>query len=202
MCSFTAASIITTIVSTAVSVAAQAQSSSVQAKAQRNAAEYNAQLSANEAAVQEQNARNEMAKGIAERERQQRNAARQMGTMRAALGASGFAMDFGSGLSLLAESAEEHQYDSQTIMSNAAQAAWGHQVAANSALNNRGFAKYQAANANSGQGASLLNMGSTILGGIGQGIGQYNAWNKTRKPETGHLNRLPKPNAFSDDWGI
>lgn len=54
------------------------------------------QVAENEAAAQEQLARNEMSKGIADRERQQRAAARQMGEMRANMGASGFEMDTGS----------------------------------------------------------------------------------------------------------
>ena len=176
------ATLIATAITTAVSMYAQHESQQTQERAARNAAQYNADVAANEAVVQQELARNEMAKGIADRERQQRDAARKMGSMRAGFGASGFTMDSGSALSMLSESAEEHQYDSQVIMSNATQNAWQHQVAANNALNNQGFAEYQKANAGSGRTASMLNMGATVLGGIGQSIGQYNSWNQTNRP--------------------
>jgi hypothetical protein len=174
-----AVSLAITAVSAAVSMYAQHQGQKAQEKSARAAAEYNAQVAENEAAAQQQLARNEMSKGIADRERQQRQAARAMGQMRADIGASGFEMDSGSMVSLLAEEAREHQYDSQVIMNNAAQAAWGHQVGETSALNQKGFADYQYANADAGKAATGLAMAGTLLGGIGKGIGQYNAWAKT-----------------------
>jgi hypothetical protein len=178
----TAASIIVTVATTAVSMYAQQQQQEQQAKAQKAQAAYNAQIAANEQATQEQLARNEISKGIADRERQQRDAARKMGEMRAQMGASGFEMDSGSNLSLLAESAQEHQYDSNVIMSNANQAAWQHLVAANSAQNQQGFYNWQGSNANSGQLGTTLAMTGTLLGGIGQGIGTYNEYRKNNQP--------------------
>ena len=71
----TAASIIVTVATTAVTMYAQQQQQEQQAKAQKAQAAYNAQIAANEAATQEQLARNEISKGIADRERQQRDAA-------------------------------------------------------------------------------------------------------------------------------
>jgi hypothetical protein len=161
---------------------AQQQGQKAQEKSAKAAAEYNAQVAENEAATQRQLAQNEMSKGIADRERQQRQAARAMGQMRADMGASGFEMDSGSMLSLLAESAGEHQYDSQVITNNAAQAAWGHEVGAVSALNDKNYADWQSANAGSGSGATALGMAGTLLGGIGAGIGQYNQWASTKPP--------------------
>ena len=199
MCSVVGAvSAIATLASTAVGVYAQSESQRVQERATRQAAQYNAEVAANEAAMREQLARNEIAKGVAERSQQQRKAARAMGGMRAAMGASGFTLDSGSNLSLLAESAVEHQYDSSVITSNAAQAAWQHQVGAANAKNDHNFALYQGNNADSGRGASMLGMGSTIIGGIADGIGQYNQWNKTKPAKTGNR---PAFNMFSDDWG-
>uniref|UniRef100_UPI00263AFC2B virion core protein, T7 gp14 family n=1 Tax=uncultured Desulfovibrio sp. TaxID=167968 RepID=UPI00263AFC2B len=149
---------------------------------------FQAQVAANEAATQQELARNEISKGIADRERQQRQAARAMGEMRANMGASGFEMDSGSNESLLAESAQEHQYDSQVIMSNANQAAWQHLVAANSAGNQQGFAQWQGSQADSGRGANGLAMAGTLLGGIGTGIGQYNSYlqNKSSGSKNGY----------------
>ena len=172
----TAVTLAVTAIATAASMYAQYQGQKTQEKSAKAAAEYNAQVAENEAAAQEQLARNEMSKGIADRERQQRAAARQMGEMRANMGASGFEMDTGSMSSLLAESAEEHQYDSNVIMQNAAQAAWQHQVARTGALNNQSFANWQGANADSGRTGTYLGMGGTLLSGIASGIGTYNQY--------------------------
>ncbi|MDE6734737.1 MAG: hypothetical protein K2J64_04640 [Desulfovibrio sp.] len=168
-------------ISTGIGMVAQNQQAQQQASAQKAAAEYNAQVAANEAATQQELARNEIAKGIDDRERQQRQAARAMGEMRANMGASGFEMDSGSSASLLAESAQEHQYDSQVIMSNANQAAWQHLVSAGAAENQQNWANWEGSNANSGRGAANLAMAGTLLGGIGTGIGQYNAYAQNKK---------------------
>ncbi|MDR1658948.1 MAG: hypothetical protein LBR94_01230 [Desulfovibrio sp.] len=188
----TIASMAVGALSTGVQMYAQNQQQQAQADAASAAAEYNAQVAANEAATREQLARNEMSKGIADRERQQRQAARAMGEMRANMGASGFEMDSGTMESLLAESAQEHQYDSQVIMNNAAQAAWQQQVAQTGALNQMEYANWQKSNADSGRGATGLAMAGTLLGGIAGGIGTYNTYLKnqpaTKPGDTFRLN--------------
>lgn len=170
-----------TLASTALTMSAQAQAQAAQERSAKAAAAYNAQVAENEAATQRQLAQNEISKGIADRERQQRQAARAMGEMRANMGASGFEMDSGSNLSLLSESAQEHQYDSEVIMSNANQAAWQHLVAANTAQNQQGFYNWQGSNAGAGQGATNLAMAGTLLGGIGKGIGLYNNYSQQKQ---------------------
>ncbi len=177
----TAAMIAATVISTAVSMYAQHEGQKAQEKSAKAAAAYNAQIAENEAAVQQQLAQNEISKGVADRERQQRQAARAMGEMRANMGASGFEMDSGSNLSLLAESAAEHQYDSAVIASNAEQAAWQHQVAGLNATNQGNLADWQYNNASSGRKAAGIGMAGTLLGGIGKGIGVYNDWSKAQK---------------------
>lgn len=178
MCSFAIAGMAITALSTVAQMAGQAQQQQQQQKAAEASAAYNAQIAANEAAVQQQLAQNEISKGIADRERQQRDAARKMGEMRANMGASGFEMDSGSNLSLLEESAAEHQYDSNVIMSNARQAAWQHQVGATQAQNQQSYSNWQKANAKQD---NTLGMVGTLLGGIGTGIGMYNEYRKEAK---------------------
>lgn len=156
-----------------------------QEKSARAAAEYNAQVAENEAATKRQLAQNEISKGIADRERQQRAAARAMGEMRANMGASGFEMDTGSMVSLLDESATEHQYDSNIIRQNSEQASWQHMVGVTAANNNRAFAQYQAANASSGRLGSYLGMGGTLLGAAGSGLSDYNKWKSSKTPASG-----------------
>jgi hypothetical protein len=162
-------------------MAGQAQQQAYQKDAAEQQARYNAQAAENEAATQQALAKNEISKGIADRERQQRQAARAMGEMRAQMGASGFTLDSGTNQSLLMESAQEHQYDSSVINSNAAQAAWQHLVGATGAQNNAAFAQWQGNAA--GGGSSALGMAGTLLGGLGTTIGQYNQYSLLKKAE-------------------
>lgn len=189
MCSIAAVSLAMTVAATAMSVAGQAQQQRTAERTAKSTAEYNAQVAENEAAVQQQLAQNEIAKGVAERSQQQRQAARALGTMRASMGASGFQMDTGSMVSLLEESATEHQYDSSVISSNAQQAAWQHLVGATSAQNNMNFANWQGANATSGRTGAILGMGGTLLGGIASGISGYNQLSGTSTPTAGNTFR-------------
>lgn len=184
MCTVTAM-VVTTLAATALSMAGQYQQQRTQEKSAKAAAEYNAQVAENEAATQQQLAQNEISKGIADRERQQRQAARAMGEMRAGMGASGFQMDTGSMVSLLDESATEHQYDSNIIRQNSEQAAWQHMVGVTAANNNQAFAQYQGDNAGSGRTGTYLGMGGTLLGGVASGISGYNKWQQTATPKKG-----------------
>jgi len=161
---------VATIASTVMGMYGQQQAAS----AQKQAAAANAQMAENQAATEQELARNEIAKGIADRERQQRQAARAMGEMRANMAASGFEIDSGSNLSLLAESAGEHQYDSAVITSNSEQAAWQHQAAAINATNQGSLFDWQKSNI---QPAANVAMAGTLLGGIASSIGAYNKYN-------------------------
>lgn len=169
----TAVTLAVTALSTATSIYSQQTAQKRQEKSAKNAASYNAQVAENEAATQKELARNEMQKGIADRERQQRNAQRQMGEMRANMGASGFTLDSETNLSLLEESAAEHQYDSNIIMQNANMAAWQREVAATNAKNQKNMFDYQNQNAGIGTTGSLLGTLGTGLNGVSQGLSQY-----------------------------
>ena len=164
-----------TVAAAAMSAAGQIQQQKAQEKTAKNTAAYNAQVAENEAATQQSLAQNEIQKGIADRERQQRAAARAMGEMRAGMGASGFTMDDGTSASLLEESAMEHQYDSNIINQNANQAAWQHLVGRTNSLNNKAMADYQGANASSGRAGAYLGAGGTLLGGIASGVNSYSS---------------------------
>ena len=152
MCSFAAAGLAFTALSTVLGVVGQSQQAaqqqamaSAQAKAQRLSAEYNAKVAEQQAAAQRTLAQNEIAKGVADRERQTRDAARKMGELRAQMGTSGFQMDTGTFSSLLDESAQEAQYDANIITQNANMAAWQHLASANQADNNAAGSSWQGA---------------------------------------------------------
>ena len=168
------ASLAVTAISTAVGMFAQNEQSKAQASAAKASAEYNAQVAANEAATQQHLAQNEIQKGIVDRDRHMRAASQRMGQMTSMLGASGFALDDSSALSLLSDSATEEQFDANIITRNAEMAAWGHEVAANNANNQKSMYDYQRRSAGSG-GSSLLSMGGTLLGGLASGMAQFNS---------------------------
>ena len=96
--------------------------------------------------------------------------------MISALAAGGFELDSGSNLLLASDNAEEIQHDSNIIKNNASLAAWGHQVGANYAGNHVSMFKAQGQNS----GANALNMGATLLGGLGTASAQYNKYTQTQ----------------------
>lgn len=176
----TIASLAVTAVSTAVGMYAQNQQGKQQQAAANAQAEYNMQVAENDKAMQRQLAQNELAKGEADRERLQRQAARQQGEMTSMLAASGFQLDSGSNLSMLGESAEEAQYDANIVSQNAARAAWQHEAGMTAADNQMSMISAQQANSKPSGAASMLNMGGTLLSGIGTGLNMYNGYKQTR----------------------
>ena len=173
-----AVSVALAVAGTAMSMYSQYEQGKQQAKAATAQAEYNAQVAENEKAQQQQLAQNEIAKGIAERDRHMRNVSRQQGEMASMLAASGFEIDSGSNLSMLGESAEEAQYDANIITQNSHQAAWQHQVGVNAADNQLSLLSAQKSNAKTG--TDWLGMGGTLLGGIASGMHQWNGYKATQ----------------------
>lgn len=155
---------------TALGLLGQYQQGKAQASAARVTAEYNAQMAANEANTQRQLAQNAIAEGAAERSQQQRQALRRMGQARAEAGASGLSMDSGSKLSILADKAEDEQYQAQQISQQSAQKAWQYQVAANTASSRQNAALAQGDSVS--MNGSWLGMGQSLLSGINRSYGQ------------------------------
>ena len=183
MCDLTIASIALGVVSTGAQMMAQQQQQKSAERAARAQADYNNQVAANEMETQRQLAQNELAKGAAERNRLLRAGSQRMGEMRSQLAGSGFEMDSGSSLSLLGDSAAEIQYDANIISQNANMAAWQHQANAVGAQNNAAWSSYQADQAKTSRTAAWLNMGGTLLGGLGAGLGKYDAWKSSSSPQ-------------------
>ena len=161
-----------TALSAAASMASQYINYRQETKSAAASAQYNADVAADQARVSQALASQEMQKGENDRTRHLRNAARQMGDMRSQLGAGGFEMDSGSGLSMLAESAVEQQHDANIIGQNAAMNAWQHQADTNKALNQRNWYDYQRKNSKGSSTAQWLGMGGSLLGGIASGMGR------------------------------
>ena len=178
-----AVSLALTVASTAMAMYAQHEQGRQQQAAMNAQAEAEAQALETEKALKHELAQGELAKGEAERTRQQRAAMRLHGEAVAGMGASGLTLDSGSNLSLLGESMEEAQYDSNIITENANRAAWQHQVGITNLENQQSMLSARAKNANTG--TDWLGMGGTLLGGIGAGMNQWNAYRKTTGPAGG-----------------
>lgn len=182
---FSIAFLVASIAASAMSALGQYQQARTAAKTAQATAEYNANLARQEAETARKQAIMEQQKGAVELSNQRRAAQRAMGKMRASMGASGFEMDSGSNLSMLAESAAEHQQDSSVIESNARQAAWAQEVAAVRADNSAGYYDWQSATANNGMTGAYLGMAGTLLGGVAQGVGMYSKLSSAATPTSG-----------------
>ena len=177
-----------TALSTAMGMFSQYEQGRQQQAAMMAQAEAEARALENEKALKQQMAQDEIARGAAEQTRQQRAAMRLHGETVAGMGASGLTLDSGSNLSLLGESMEEAQYDSNIIAENAGRAAWQHQVGISNLENQQSMLSARAKNASTGP--DWLGMGGTLLGGIGAGMNQWNAYRKTAGANPGGSNFL------------
>ena len=151
-------------------------------------AEAAAAQARNQQAIAEQQAQNEIQKGIAEDSRFRRQAAAKHGELVSMLASSGFEMDSGSALQSLLDSRQNEQYESNLILNNANQAAWSALVGANNAGNSA--ASYDSAASNSGP-ATWMNAGGSLLGGLGTMGMQYSMYQASKSPNnSGELSSM------------
>lgn len=122
----------------------------MQGQSQAMASEYNADVAQQNAAIAAQ-------QGQAAVAAQQRTAARTIGSMKAAYGASGVQVDSGSPLDVLADSASMAELDKLTTQYNYALRGMGYSQQANLAN----------MNAESATTSSLLSAGGQLAGGYG-----------------------------------
>ena len=167
MCEIATLSLIGSLASTVMGGVAQYQQQQAQAQAAQQAANYNAQIAAHEAETQAGLARAEMEKGAAERGRVLRAGLAKQGEAAAGLGASGFALDQGASLSLLAQKAEETQHEASLAGQNAALKAWSHMAKATRAGNEGAFNRYLATR------PAPPGLAGTLLGGLGKGLSGF-----------------------------
>lgn len=180
MCDF---GIIAGAISTGIGAIGQVQKATAQAKAGMASASYNKQVAENEAATQDLLAQQAIKRGEVDADRQTLAARQRMGSLRANMGASGFAMDSKTLLDMAADSAGNEQYDIALLRQNAAQDAWQHQVAATNYRNQSALADYeykQSKNSTKGLGLAVA---GTLLGGVADGMGKYNALKATTTPK-------------------
>ena len=173
------------IMSAATAVYTTNEQGKAQAEAATAQAQYGADVAAQEAATQDQLAKNEISKGIADRERHLRDAGRKQGEAASMLAANGFALDSGSAASMLAESAEESAYDANIISHNAANAAWSHSVGATNAQNQQSAYIAQGQNAKYDSKTGMLAGGASLLGSLGSNMSMFKSTPSPESPDIG-----------------
>ena len=151
------------LASTAASTAVGVYSSIQQGKAQQAQADYQAKVAKQNQDLAEQQVSAERMAGYEAAQAQRQKAAKLIGAQRAAGGASGAVVDFGSNLDLQADTAAQGELDAINAYNKGIDAAY------NSEIQAWNYGNQATAYEQSGQAAKragYLNAASTALGGI------------------------------------
>lgn len=139
-------------------------SSIQQGNAAAASANYNAQVSDMNAKVADQNARDALERGKIEEQQKRQEVAMLTGRQKAAMGANGVDIGFGSPLDTLVDTAMLGEIDALTIRSNAAREAYGYNV---QGANGRADAALSRSSAKGAKKGGYLSAFGTVLGGAG-----------------------------------
>lgn len=131
-----------------------------QGRSAQEAANYNAAVSRNNQKVSMWQAEDARQRGAEEARRQRIKTRGLIGQQKSALASNGIALDVGSPLELLIETAENGELDALTIEANAEREAYGHEVRANNYMAQAGLQDMQGEQAAQ---AGMFGAGSTIL---------------------------------------
>lgn len=147
-----------------------AASSIMEGRASSNAAEYNAAIADREAKVNDAQAVDAIERGEQEESRHRQKMSILKGQQRATQGASGFLVDSGSALDVLADTAEQAELDALAIRRNAELEAWGYRTGALAKRDEANLERYK-----SGQyrTSGMISAGSTLLGGAESSLAKY-----------------------------
>ena len=126
---------------------------------------YQAKVAKQNAKFESERAIGEIDRGVEERRNLSRRYAATRGAQRAAMAANGIDVDFGSAADVLGDTDMFYREDTETSLTNQADRVRGIDI---SAANFRGEAAAAKSRATGQLIGTALNMGSTILGGVGQ----------------------------------
>lgn len=176
---------ITTTTMMAISLAATAASTAVgvyssiqQGKAAQAQADYQAKVAKQNQDLAEQQASAERMAGFEEAQTVRRKAATLIGSQRAAAGASGAVVDFGSNLDLQADTAGQAEIDAINAYNKGIDSAYNSQI---QAWNYGQQATAYEASGQAAKNAGYLNAASSALGGIAD-MGSTWAGYKAKQP--------------------
>ena len=139
-------------------------------QAAKQAGDYNSAVARNNEIIANRQAEDAIKRGDIAADEQRRKVARIGGAQKAAIGASGVALDSGTALDIFGDTAAFGELDALTIKSNATREAYGYQV---QGMNFAADAAMQRVRGNNAQRASYIQAGSTLLGGAAQGGNMY-----------------------------
>lgn len=142
-------------------------------KAAKQAGDYNAAIARNNQIIAERQAEDAVKRGDIAADEQRRKTARIAGAQKAAIGASGIALDSGTPMDIFGDTAAFGELDALTIKSNAAREAYGYQV---QGMNFEAEGAMARTRGNNAQRASYIQAGSTLLGGAAQAGDMYNRY--------------------------
>lgn len=187
----TVASMAATAVSTGVGVAsaiAQSQAQQKQLDAQSKQAQYQADIERRNQQIAEEEASARRREGYENMTARRQETAKLIGKQRAALGASGAALDEGSALDFIADTGEQGEIDAINIYNRGIDSAYQSQIQAwnygNQAAANDAASDMYGATASAAPAQGIMNAAGTALGGIasiGSTWGNYLAQNETAK---------------------
>lgn len=166
MCELATIAAVASIAGTAMSVMGQMQAGDAAAKS----AEYNAAVARNNQIVADRQADDAVKRGQVAEDEQRRKTAQIKGAQRAALGASGVALDSGSPLDILGDTAAFGELDALTIRNNASREAYGYKVQGMNFAAEAGLADARGAAAKQ---SALIGAGATLLSGAGNVIDRW-----------------------------
>ena len=160
---------------TLVGAAMQAKGQIDAGNAAADASAYNASLARRDAEIYHAQAVDARKRGEVEEMSFRDDLSSYMGEQANSLAATGFTLDSGSPLALIADSAEAGEIDAQTIRYNAEMEAIGHENNAASALASGTIHNVQAANSKS---AGRLSGATSLLSGLGSAGMSYGSYKK------------------------
>ncbi|MDL2267204.1 hypothetical protein LJC46_04355 [Desulfovibrio sp. OttesenSCG-928-G15] len=157
--------------------------------AQVSAAKYNSAEMERQATISDMQGVDAIERGEAERLKYMRGAQQDMGSTAARMGASGIAVDSGSALDVLSDSAAESALDAATIRHNAKNEAWTYGEQArdyrNQAMMQRNSARDAIAAGKIQKSRTLLNTaGSLAMAGLAAGWGSGESSTTAAKAES------------------
>ncbi|MBF0143635.1 MAG: hypothetical protein HQL59_09305 [Magnetococcales bacterium] len=149
-----------------------------QGRAAKAQGEYQAAVSRNNQQLAEWQAEDSEARGRQEERRHRLQISQLAGRQRATMAGSGLALEGGTPLDLLSDTAQWGELDALTIRSNAARAAWGHRIEAS---NQGAEAGFQLAAGRSAAQAGITAAGTSLLGSAGTVADMWYRWKPPKR---------------------
>ena len=175
MCELVTIAAVAAVASTAIAGYGQYQAG----QAAKQAGEYNAAVARNNQIIAERQAEDAIKRGDIAADEQRRKTARIGAAQRVGFGSSGLAIDSGSSLDILGDTAAFGELDALTIKNNAQREAYGYRV---QGMNYGAEAGLSLARGQNAATAGAISAGSTVVGGLGTAADRWATYNRPTGP--------------------